>query len=163
MLDLSYPRRDWSVKAFVGLGSNLGDSVGTIVCAAQLLCKAPGIKLLRCSPLYRTAPVLAIGHDFINAVLSIECELSAVDLLLLAQQIENHFGRQRTFVNAPRTLDIDLLFYGQATIQSKHLTLPHPRWLDRAFVLLPLKAIAPELVSKEMLEKVSEQRVELLN
>lgn len=139
-------RRD-PVTAFVALGANLGDAQATVLRALDDLAVLPETRLLARSRLYRTAPHEASGPDFINAVVRIDTGLSAPDLLLGLQALEQAAGRERPYPNAPRTLDLDLLLYGDARIDSPHLTVPHPRIQDRAFVLFPLADVAPERVS----------------
>jgi 2-amino-4-hydroxy-6-hydroxymethyldihydropteridine diphosphokinase len=107
----------------------------------------PQTTLKRQSSLYRTAPVDSSGPDYINAVAQVETRLDAMALLAGLQAIENDFGRERPYRNAPRTLDLDLLLYGSAHIESARLTVPHPRMHERDFVLVPLAEIAPELAS----------------
>ncbi|MDQ6882407.1 MAG: 2-amino-4-hydroxy-6-hydroxymethyldihydropteridine diphosphokinase, partial [Pseudomonadota bacterium] len=106
---------------------------------------------------YRSAPVDAPGPDYINAVVELRTGLNAPELLRRLQQIEQEGGRTRPFRNAPRTLDIDLLLFGSASMASERLTLPHPRMHQRAFVLLPLAEIAPALVSAEALAGMTSQ------
>lgn len=149
-------------SAFVALGANLGEAVATVRRALQALGRVPGLRLQRVSSLYRTAPHEAQGPDFINAVAECATTLSAPDLLRALQDIEDAFGRERPYPNAPRTLDLDLLFYGEGRIQSARLTVPHPRWRERAFVLLPLVEIAPERVPAEALAAVAGQAVQRL-
>ena len=149
-------------RAFVALGANLGDAAATVRAALQALQLAPGLRLLSASSLYRTAPWQAQGPDFINAVAECATTLSAPDLLRALQAIENTAGRERPYPNAPRTLDLDLLFYGDAQIQSPALTVPHPRWRERAFVLRPLAEIAPQRVPAEALAAVAGQAVQRL-
>ena len=156
-------RPDMTVTAYVALGSNLGDSCATVHSAIQELSEKPGLMLVSKSKLFSTKPYQAIGNDYVNAVIALECSLNAVDLLELTQQMEFAYGRERSFVNAPRTLDLDLILFGQAQIQSFWLIVPHPRWTERAFVLKPLHSIAPHLVSDEMLALVRDQEVELLS
>lgn len=148
------------VTAFVGLGANLGDAVQAVQSALVDLAQVPGIRALRASNLYRSAPVDATGPDFINAVAEVRTTLSAPNLLAALQNLELAAGRQRPYRNAPRTLDLDLLLYGQAQMHSPHLMLPHPRWLERAFVLCPLQELAPQLVRADMLAAVADQAVE---
>jgi 2-amino-4-hydroxy-6-hydroxymethyldihydropteridine diphosphokinase len=112
------------------------------------------------SPLYRSAPVDSSGPDYINAVLQISTRLSAPALLAQLHQLERGAGRERPYRNAPRTLDLDLLLYGAARIDSPTLTVPHPRMRQRAFVLRPLADIAPALVSAQELQAVSDQVIE---
>ncbi len=130
------------VRAYVGVGANLGDAQQAVRAAVQRL-RALGPA--RASSLYRTAPVQAEGPDFINAVVELDTALPPFELLATLQAIEASFGRERPFPNAPRTLDLDLLLHGDARLQSPRLTLPHPRMHERAFVLLPLLELAPGL------------------
>lgn len=150
------------VIAYVGLGANLGNPVDAVRAALQALGALPGTQLLRHSSLYRSAPVGANGPDFINAVAQLSSRLTAPDLLVALQALENAAGRQRPYPNAPRTLDLDLLLYGDARVASPTLTVPHPRLWERAFVLVPLHEIAPERVPAECLAEVAGQRVERL-
>ncbi len=147
------------VVAFVALGANLGDAVRTLREAMLHISELAGIKLLSESSLYRTAPIGSSGPDYINAVVKISTVLPAPDLLGALQNLEQLAGRQRPYRNAPRTLDLDLLLYGSASIQSAQLTVPHPRMWDRGFVLLPLREIAADLVSDMALAVVSGQGV----
>jgi len=151
------------VLAFVALGGNLGDARTTVQQALAGLAYLPDTRLLRTSSLYRTAPVEASGPDFINAVAAIRTRLSAPELLSALQRMENAQGRQRPYVNAPRTLDLDILLYGDTAISSPSLQVPHPRMTQRAFVLVPLAEIAPQLVSAEQLAAVKWQALERMN
>jgi 2-amino-4-hydroxy-6-hydroxymethyldihydropteridine diphosphokinase len=155
------PVRD-PVTAFVALGANLGDAQRTVVQALEALAGLPSTQLLRSSRLYRTAPVQAQGPDFINAVAQIDTRLTAPALLAALQDLENQAGRVRPYVNAPRTLDLDLLMFGQSSMQSARLTLPHPRWRERAFVLRPLADLAPELVTAADWARVASQAIALV-
>ena len=134
------------VTAFVALGANLGDAQGAVLQAVAALAALPETRLTARSRLYRTAPHEAAGPDFINAVARIETGLSAPALLEALQALEHTAGRERPYANAPRTLDLDILLYGQARIDSPRLTVPHPRMAGRAFVLYPLADVAPERV-----------------
>jgi 2-amino-4-hydroxy-6-hydroxymethyldihydropteridine diphosphokinase len=118
--------------------------------------------VLRCSSLYRTDPVEATGPDFINAVVAINTRLTALELLGQLQLLEQNAGRQRPYRNAPRTLDLDLLLYGDSCINSPELVVPHPRMFERAFVLVPLAEIAPQRVTADQLSAVQAQRVSRL-
>jgi 2-amino-4-hydroxy-6-hydroxymethyldihydropteridine diphosphokinase len=129
--------------AYVGLGANLGDTAATLKAALQSLGALPGIRLQAVSAFYRTAPVDAQGPDFLNAVAALQTTLSPEELLAQLQRIESASGRERPYRNAPRTLDLDLLLYGDASMVSPTLTLPHPRMHERAFVLVPLAEVAP--------------------
>ena len=133
------------VRAIIALGSNLGDSRRTIERAIDEL--GERCRIVRCSSLYRTKPVgYAAQPDFINAVLSAETALGPHALLDFLQAIEGRHQRQRTFRNAPRTLDLDLICYGRLVVSDERLTLPHQRMHERAFVLVPLLEIEPELL-----------------
>lgn len=127
-----------SVTAYVGLGANLGDAAASVRQAISALSALPQTELSAVSSLYASAPLDAGGDDYVNAVARINTQLAADELLQALQKIEQDFGRQRTFRNAPRTLDLDLLLYGQTEIDSATLQVPHPRMTARAFVLLPL-------------------------
>lgn len=131
------------MTAYVGLGSNLGDAVGHVRMALKRLDALPQTHLTAQSSLFRTAPVEADGDDYINAVAQISTGLSPLDLLRALQQIENDFGRERPYLNAPRTLDLDILLYGERKIASAELVVPHPRLTARAFALIPLLQIDP--------------------
>ena len=120
------------------------------------------VELMRCSSLYRTAPVDSTGPDYINAVVRVRTTRSAYALLAGLQQLEQAALRERPYRNAPRTLDLDLLLFGDGRIDSATLTLPHPRMAQRAFVLVPLAEIAPERVDPEQLRAVSDQPCERL-
>jgi 2-amino-4-hydroxy-6-hydroxymethyldihydropteridine diphosphokinase len=150
------------VTAYVALGANLGDAAATLRQALQTLGATPGLRLVRASSLYRTAPVDSSGPDYINAVAEVTTTLTAPALLRALQAIENAAGRERPYRNAPRTLDLDLLLYGSARIESPELTVPHPRMGERAFVLVPLAEVAPALVGAEALQAVAGQGVERL-
>ncbi len=137
--------RDW-VRAFIALGANAGEPLAQIEQAFDALLKLPATEGLQRSRLYRTAPWQAQGPDFINAMAQVDTQLSAPELLAHMQRIEQAAGRIRPYHHAPRTLDLDLIFYGQAVIHSAALVLPHPRWRERAFVLRPLSDLAPERI-----------------
>lgn len=149
-----------TVTAHVALGANLGDAAHTLRLAFQALAHTPGVQLHKASRLYRTAPVESEGPDYFNAVAQVGTVLTAPDLLTALQTIERQFGRERPCVNAPRTLDLDLLLYGNARIASPRLTVPHPRMWGRAFVLVPLADVAPHLVPAEALAAVAGQVTE---
>ncbi len=131
------------VTAYIGIGSNLGDARAQVEQALAALQHLPHTRLSGQSSLFQTAPVEAAGNDFINAVACLETQLSAQVLLEHLQALEQAAGRERTFVNAPRTLDLDLLLYGQQAIDTATLTVPHPRMTARAFVLIPLLQLDP--------------------
>uniref|UniRef100_UPI00333E43B5 2-amino-4-hydroxy-6- hydroxymethyldihydropteridine diphosphokinase n=1 Tax=Castellaniella defragrans TaxID=75697 RepID=UPI00333E43B5 len=135
------PRAD----LYIGLGANLGAAADTIREAAARLAQTPGILDLRLSPLYRSAPIDSHGPDYINAVARARTTLAPRAVLTLLQTIEQENGRARPYRNAPRTLDLDLLLYGDQQIDEPDLTIPHPRMHTRAFVLRPLADLAPGL------------------
>jgi 2-amino-4-hydroxy-6-hydroxymethyldihydropteridine diphosphokinase len=133
-------------RAFVALGANIGDPAATVQAAFQALTSLPDVRLLRTSSLYRTAPVgLRHQPDFINAVAELETGLAPHALLAALLGLEARFGRVRDRRNGPRTLDLDQLLYGDLSLDTPDLTVPHPRLHLRAFVLVPLAEIAPDL------------------
>lgn len=155
---MSQPERA-EVQAYVALGANLGDAAQALRLALQALGQTAGIRLVKASGLYGTAPLDSSGPDYINAVAEVTTSLNAPELLAALLAIENTAGRERPYRNAPRTLDMDVLLYGSASIDSGRLTVPHPRMHERAFVLVPLAEIAPQLVSPEALLAVSGQGI----
>lgn len=163
------PEHTGRVTAYVGLGANLGDAALAVRQALQALEGLPLTRVSRRSSLYTTAPQpgdnagnAALGSDYINAVAEIKTDLSAPELLRQLQMLEQAAGRERPYRNAPRTLDLDLLLYGSGRIESPALAVPHPRLLQRAFVLVPLAEIAPTLVSEAQLAAVAGQVIERL-
>ena len=156
------------VRAYVALGANMGDAAAALRLAVQAMGQLPLTQVRQSSSLYKTAPLNtdtgevspAPGDDYLNAVVELETGLTAPALLNHLQQIEQQAGRERPYRNAPRTLDLDLLLYGSGYIDSARLTVPHPRMAQRAFVLVPLAEIAPDLVSVEQLAAVAHQRIE---
>jgi 2-amino-4-hydroxy-6-hydroxymethyldihydropteridine diphosphokinase len=150
------------VTAYVGLGANLGDAAQALREALTALGDSAGVRLAQASHLYRTAPVDSSGPDYLNAVAEVVTTLTAPELLSVLQAIEQRAGRERPYRNAPRTLDMDLLLYGSANIESPALTVPHPRLWTRAFVLVPLAELAPMLVKPAHLEAVADQRIKRL-
>ena len=152
------------VTAYVALGANLGDAALALRQAVSAIAGLPATRLGKVSSFYKTAPLgsldaCAPGDDYLNAVLELQTDLIAPALLAHLQQIEQAAGRQRSYRNAPRTLDLDLLLYGSARIESADLTVPHPRMQQRAFVLVPLAEIAPGLVSAAQLQAVALQAI----
>jgi len=132
-----------TVAAYIGVGANLGDARSQVLSAIVQLGTLPQTALSAQSSLFRTAPIDSSGDDYINAVVRLDTQLDAHALLQALQNIEQNFGRERPYLNAPRTLDLDLLLYGETTIADATLTVPHPRMLQRAFVLIPLLQIDP--------------------
>ncbi len=146
--------------ACVALGANLGDAVATVQQALRDVACLPDTQLFKASSLYRSAPYEAQGPDFINAVALLHTQLSPLALLHALQALELASGRERPFKNAPRTLDLDIVFYGDVELATHELTLPHPRWHERAFVLQPLAEIWPERVSATQLAAVQAQIIQ---
>lgn len=134
------------VTAYIGIGANLGDARANVLDAFERLGKLPGAALEAVSSLYRTAPIDSSGDDYINAVARLSTSLPAQVLLEALFGIEQAHGRERPYFNAPRTLDLDLLLYGDEQIATPTLTVPHPRMHLRAFVLTPLLELAPQAV-----------------
>jgi 2-amino-4-hydroxy-6-hydroxymethyldihydropteridine diphosphokinase len=131
--------------AYIGLGANLGDAPASLQDALYRIARLPDTELLQSSRLWRSAPVDATGPDFYNAVAQVSTHLDAETLLACLHEIEAAHGRERPYRNAPRTLDLDLLMYGNAVIATAHLVVPHPRMHVRRFVLGPLLELAPEI------------------
>lgn len=158
------------ITAYVALGANLGDARAALRRAVQALGGLPRTTVRQVSGLYKTAPLdtdcgneaPAPGSDYLNAVMALETGLTAPALLDALQAIESQAGRERPYRNAPRTLDLDLLLYGSARIDSTRLTVPHPRMMQRAFVLVPLAEIAPGQLGAEQLAAVAHQAIERL-
>lgn len=133
-------------QAYVGVGANLGDARAQVKQAVRDCATLPGCSLCGVSPLYCSAPIDAGGNDYVNAVLCLSTGLSPLALLDALQAIELRHGRERPYHHAPRTLDLDLLLFGDQHIDHPRLSVPHPRMHQRAFVLVPLAALAPDLV-----------------
>lgn len=134
-------------NVFIGLGSNLADPQAQVSQAMQELDALPQVRVVRCSSLYRSAPVGYLDQpDFVNAVAQLQTDLSPRALLDALLALEQRCGRTREFINAPRTLDLDVLLYDDVQLHEHGLTLPHPQMHLRAFVLQPLLEIAPECV-----------------
>lgn len=133
-------------RAVVALGSNLGDSLRTLEGALRTLDGVPGMRLLAHSSWWRTAPVGPPQPDFLNGCALLEVSLSPEALLERLQATEQRYGRVRRERWGPRTLDLDLIFYGGLCLESARLQVPHPRFRERAFVLLPLAELAPEWI-----------------
>ena len=132
--------------AYIALGANLGDPIATIRAALGALANLPESRVVLSSSLYRTAPVGELEQpEFINAVAALETTLAPESLLDGLLDIETRFGRIRAEKNGPRTLDLDLLLYGNHQLDLPRLTLPHPRLHLRAFVLYPLAELAPDI------------------
>lgn len=140
MTAISTPARAW-----IGLGANLGEAAATVMAALEALGRIPSTRRLRTSSLYRSAPQDAQGPDYVNAVAELATDLAPEELLRELHRIEVAHGRARPYRHAPRTLDLDLLMYGDVCLAQPDLVLPHPRLHERAFVLVPLAEVEPEL------------------
>ncbi len=158
------------ITAYIGLGSNQAEPRAQIDLAFGELAALPATRLAARSPLYRSAPLDAPGQpDFVNAVAAVDTELSAAQLLEALQAIELRHGRKRAYHNAPRTLDLDLLLFGDAAFASPVLTLPHPRMHERAFVLRPLLDLDPRAevpgrgAARELLRACAAQSIERMD
>lgn len=163
------PAPDFQVRAGVGIGSNLDDPVARVRAGMAALAQLPHTRLIVCSSLYRSAPVgLADQPDFINGVCMLETGLDARTLMTAMLGIEATHHRVRTLPGGPRTLDLDLLWYGDRICDEPGLTVPHPRLHERAFVLLPLAEIAPDMrvpgrgLVVELIATLPPQRIERL-
>ena len=148
--------------AYVGLGANLGERETALRSALAAIGRLPGTRVTRVSPLYGSAPVDAGGPDYLNAVAELTTTLAPQALLEALQTIERGAGRERPYRNAPRTLDLDILWFGGQVIDSPALTVPHPRMAERAFVLRPLADLAPDRVEAAWLQAVASQDIQRL-
>jgi len=146
-----------SVIATLGVGANLGDPRTAVRKAIADLAKLPSAVTVAVSSLYGSAPLDADGPDYVNAVVQVRTALSPDALLAALQAIEQQAGRERPYRNAPRTLDLDILLYGEHRVDREDLQIPHPRMWQRAFVVLPLAEIAPDLVSPAQVQAVAGQ------
>jgi 2-amino-4-hydroxy-6-hydroxymethyldihydropteridine diphosphokinase len=158
-----------AVRCYVGLGGNLGDPVAMLHQALDALGRTPGITLRGSSSFWRTAPLGNPAQaDFINSVAALDTTLPPRTLLEALLALEQRFGRERSFANAPRTLDLDLLLHGDSVLDEPDLVLPHPRMHERAFVLAPLLELAPDCVipgrgrARDCLARITGQSVHKL-
>lgn len=144
--------------AYIALGSNLGDRWANLSAAVRRLRAEPGLRVVAVSEFYETAPVDCPpgSGDYLNAAAAVETDRPPDDLLKLLLTIERQFGRERAGPNSPRTLDLDLLLYDDRVVNTPELTLPHPRMHERAFVLVPLSQIAPDLTHPILRTTVNE-------
>ena len=153
-----------TASVYIALGSNIGDRQQNLSEAMRLLIEA-GVHILQCSRFYETEPVDYLDQDwFLNAVLHAETDLSPIDLLHMLRSIETQMGSKKAFAKGPRRIDLDVLLYNDAVIDTPELQVPHPRMLARKFVLVPLAEIAPELrhptwpaAAAEMLQRTPDQ------
>jgi 2-amino-4-hydroxy-6-hydroxymethyldihydropteridine diphosphokinase len=127
-----------TVRAYLGIGSNLGDRLSELQRAVDGLAATDGVDVIAVSAVYETDPVGPEQPDYLNAVVAIDTTLDAHELLVAGQRIEADAHRVRGERWGPRTLDVDVLFYGDAVIDEPDLVVPHPRWHERDFVLAPL-------------------------
>lgn len=134
--------------AWVALGANLGDASRVLGQAAHAVAALPWTQCLAGSSLYRTRPVDSSGPDYTNAVIAVQTALGPLELLHALQAIELAHGRERPYRNAPRTLDLDVIWHGGLVRDSIELTLPHPRYLQRAFVIEPLAEVVEVLAGR---------------
>lgn len=158
-----------AVQVFIALGANISQPTKQVRRAIALICLLPHTRLVQTSSFYCTAPVgYADQPDFINAVAEISTKLSATELLEALLAIESALGRERSIPNGPRTIDLDLILYGDHRINEKELIVPHPRMHERAFVLVPLTEIAPDVIipghgpAKALLATVTDQSLKRL-
>jgi 2-amino-4-hydroxy-6-hydroxymethyldihydropteridine diphosphokinase len=153
-------------RVYIGLGANLGDPNLALDSAIVGLKRISVDGRVFESPRYRSAPIEANGPDYLNSVAAFVTGYDALKVLKHLQQLEEKAGRVRTHQNAPRTLDLDLLLYGIEQIDAEHLTVPHPRITERAFVLFPLIDLAPNIMipgqgyARVFLEGVQHQAIE---
>ncbi|MDE0584143.1 2-amino-4-hydroxy-6-hydroxymethyldihydropteridine diphosphokinase [Planococcus sp. A6] len=140
-------------EVYLSLGSNLGDRKAQLQEAVRLLQSNPSISNMKMSSIYETAPVGYLDqHAFLNLVIRLETSLSPLELLDICQEIEQALHRERLVRWGPRTVDLDVLLYGQEQLATERLTIPHPRMYERAFVLVPLQELMPSLILPEDLE-----------
>ena len=126
--------------SYIGIGGNIGDSVSVFEKAIRYLQKGKRLNVIQTAPLLKNPPFGFINQsDFINSVIKIETNMSAFELLKYLLWVEKRFGRKRTFKNAPRTLDLDIIFYDELHIRTKRLILPHPHFKSRESVMIPLR------------------------
>lgn len=140
-------------EVYLSLGSNLGDRKAQLQEAVRLLQTNPSISNIKMSSIYETAPVGYLNQGaFLNLVIRLETSLSPLELLDICQEIEQALHRERLVRWGPRTVDLDVLLYGQEQVATERLTIPHPRMYERAFVLVPLQELMPSLILPEDLE-----------
>lgn len=141
-------------KAYLGLGSNLGDKKRYLYDAIQYLNHHEQVTITKLSSLYETAPWGYTDQDiFMNLVVEVETSLNSIELLDVCQMIENELGRVREIKWGPRVIDVDILLYNKEEINSDRLTVPHPYMIERDFVMIPLAEISPQLMIKDKTAK----------
>jgi 2-amino-4-hydroxy-6-hydroxymethyldihydropteridine diphosphokinase len=151
------------VLATLGVGANLGDARAAVLQAIQDIAALPQTEVRASSSLYTSAPLDADGPDYVNAVVQVRTALSPDALLAALQAVEQQAGRLRPYRNAPRTLDLDILLYGELRLTRSDLHIPHPRMWQRAFVVVPLAEIAPHMVSAAQIQALAGQSVRRLD
>lgn len=143
--------------SYLSIGSNLGDRLGTFQKSFQLFAENPHIELFACSSLYETDPVGYTDQDcFLNAVFKVKTDLKPEDLLQTCNHIEQELGRKREVRWGPRTLDLDILLYNHENIETEILSIPHPRLHERAFVIVPLMEVDPDIRLPKMNTSLSD-------
>jgi 2-amino-4-hydroxy-6-hydroxymethyldihydropteridine diphosphokinase len=162
-------RENVRLRSFIGIGANLDDPVARVRAAIDALATLPDSQLAAASSLYASAPIgYADQPDFVNAAVALDTALGPRALLRELQAIESRFGRTRTFPNAPRTVDLDILLYGERVIDEPGLEIPHPRLHERAFALAPVVELDPDCVipgrgrAAAWLARCADQRVRRL-
>lgn len=162
MIDAQHSASDAAATVVaVGLGANLGDRGEALRDAVHAMHTLAHTQVVQVSSLYSSAPVDAGGPDYLNAVALLRTALAPQALLECLQTIELAAGRERPYRNAPRTLDLDVLLWSGRTLNTPTLTVPHPRWQERAFVLRPLAELWPDQVSAQQLQAVAAQRIDV--
>ncbi|MCG7340189.1 2-amino-4-hydroxy-6-hydroxymethyldihydropteridine diphosphokinase [Staphylococcus sp. ACRSN] len=143
------------LNAYLGLGSNIGDREAQLNEAIRILNNSNGVEVTNTSPIYETEPVGYVDQpQFLNLCLEVQTSLTAQDLLKLCMETEQQLHRVRDIHWGPRTLDIDILLYGNQIIDDSNLIVPHPRMIERAFVLIPLNDIATNVVEPHSNKKI---------
>ena len=144
-------------NVFIGLGSNLGNRLAFMRGGRDALLATSEVALVRASSVYETVPVGGPADSplFLNAVLQVITSLQPQELLEVCLAIEEDFGRTRPKRWAPRTLDIDILMYGDHVLDHEHLVIPHPRFHERAFVMAPMQEIAPDILHPRLLRDMT--------
>lgn len=148
-------------RVYLGLGGNMGDRLAHLRRAVSALARLPGTRVVKKSRVYQTAPVGPAQRDFYNAAAAIDTALEPRALLRAVKGIEKSLGRRAGRRWGPRPIDIDLLFFGRRRLGSRGLTLPHPRWRERHFVLAPLSDVLPRAGGPVSRRKISEMRKKL--
>jgi len=152
--------KKWT-DVYIGLGSNAGNRRRNLLRAEEELKKNARVRFEKSSRIYETSPLGPKQRNFYNSVIKIRAALSPIDLMSFFKKIEQKLGRKKTFLWGPRTIDLDIIFYGSRKIRSEALTIPHPEFQGRKFVLRPLCDVAPRLVPAGFEKTVSKLLAEL--